>query len=150
MLNIKTIAGTGSHILIPYSAIDNCNYSFRWDNVTIHESLTGAAAAGPYCGNTIPTSYTSSGNWAMIIFISDSFVTKLGFEISYSCEVISSTTSTTTTTISTTTKYTTGTTTPTTTTGTSGYCGKKYCLSFKKKSYLYHNYAIHQLICQAT
>lgn len=104
--------------------ICNCYYPFRWDNVTIHESLTGAATAGPYCGDTVPPSYTSYGNWAAIKFISDSLVTKNGFEISYNCEVISSTTSTTTT--STTTKYTTGTTTPTTTTGTSGYCGKKY------------------------
>ena len=106
----------------------NCTYFFRWDNVTIYESLTGAAAAGPYCGNTIPPSYTSSGNWAAIEFISDNYVTKSGFEISYSCEVIGSTTSTTTTTK--TTKFTTGTTTPTTTTETSGDCGKTYCLSF--------------------
>ena len=141
MLNIMTIACKRSHILIPYSAIDNCNYSCRWDNVTIHESLTGAAAAGPYCGNngtTLPPSYTSSGNWAAIKFISDSLVTRFGFEISYSCTTSTTTTtiSTTTkytsgtTTTSTTTKYTSGTTTPTTTTGTSGYCGKNYCLSF--------------------
>ena len=114
--------------VIPYSAIDNCNYSFRWDNVTIHESLTGAAAAGPYCGDTIPPSYTSSGNWAAIKFISDYIVMKKGFEISYSCA-----TSTTTTTISTTTKYTSGTTTPTTT--GPYYCGKKYCLSFLKNHF---------------
>ena len=125
-LNYIAIASKRSHILIAYSAIDNCNYSFRWDSVTIHESLTGAAAAGPYCGDTIPPSYTSSGNWAAIKFISDYIVMKKGFEISYSCA-----TSTTTTTISTTTKYTSGTTTPTTTTGTY-YCGKKYCLSFLK------------------
>ena len=130
MLNIMTIACKRSHILVPYFGINNCNYSFRWDNVTIHESLTGAAAAGPYCGDTIPPSYTSSGNWAAIKFISDSLVTKYGFEISYSCA-----TSTTTTTVSTTTKFTSGTTTPTTTpTTTTGtyYCGKNYCLSFLK------------------
>ena len=126
MLNYIAIASKRSHILIAYSAIDNCNYSFRWDSVTIHESLTGAPAAGPYCGDTIPPSYTSSGNWAAIKFSSDALVMKQGFEISYSC-----TTGSTTTTTSTTTKYTSGTTTPSTTTGTY-YCGKKYCLSFLK------------------
>ena len=128
MLNIMTIACKRSHILVPYFGINNCNYSFRWDNVTIHESLTGAAAAGPYCGSTIPPSYTSSGNWAAIKFISDSLVMKKGFEISYNCA-----TATTTTTISTTTKYTSGTTTPTTT--GPYYCGKKYCLSFLKNHF---------------
>ena len=121
------IASKRSHILIAYSAIDNCNYSFRWDSVTVHESLTGAPAAGPYCGSTIPPSYTSSGNWAAIKFISDTLVTKKGFKLSYSCAA-----STTTTTISTTITYTTHTTTPTPTTTGTYYCGKKYCLSFLK------------------
>ena len=125
-MNYIAIASKRPHILIAYSAIDNCNYSFRWDSVTIHESLTGAAAAGPYCGDTIPPSYTSSGNWAAIKFISDYIVMKKGFEISYSCATSTKTTTISTTT-STTTKYTTHTTTPTTTTGTDS-CGKNYCL----------------------
>lgn len=127
----------------------------RWDNVTIYESLTGTPAAGPYCGYTIPSpsTYTSSGNWAAIKFISDVYVAKYGFQISYSCKAVGSTTSTTTTTVSTTSKNTAVTTTfkaPSTTTGISGDCGKKHCLSYIKESYLYHNYFIHQLICQAT
>ena len=75
------------------------SFSFSWDRVTIYESLTSASAgspvsAGPYCGSTIPPKYKSTGDLAVVVFISDYSVTKTGFEISYVCKNITNTTTT--------------------------------------------------------
>ena len=65
-------------------------YNFRWDSVTISEDsadpITGALSAGPFCGDTIPATYTSAWEYAAIVFISDPSETKPGFEISYQCK----------------------------------------------------------------
>ena len=59
----------------------------RWDNVTISEDpVNGVVSDGPFCGNEIPPTYTSSGDYAAVIFSSDGLVSGSGFEISYTCK----------------------------------------------------------------
>jgi len=70
-----------------------------WDNVTLYEESTGSnPAAGPYCGPNIPVSYESIGDKVRLEFISDGSVTRSGFQLSYTCGEVPTTTSTTSTT----------------------------------------------------
>ena len=64
----------------------NNQIDFRWDNVTIYEDRgSQKVSAGPFCGSTVPDGYTTSGNYAGVLFTSDSFVDGPGFEMLYAC-----------------------------------------------------------------
>ena len=50
-------------------------YLYSWDSVTIYEGpTTGTPSAGPYCGSTLPPSYTSTEMYAAVKFVSDHVV----------------------------------------------------------------------------
>ena len=84
VLNIKS--GVQGLLFILNYAIWNC-YVYRFDNVTIYNGKnSGAPSLGTFCGNVIPDTYTSSGRWAAIEFISDAGNQNQGFEMSYSCK----------------------------------------------------------------
>ena len=95
-------------------------YLYSWDSVTIYEGpTTGTSSAGPYCGSTLPPSYTSTEMYAAVKFVSDHVVVDDGFSASYSCIAVPTIAPTTTV--------------NTTTQEPSGECGKnllrnKICL----------------------
>ena len=55
--------------------------------MTIYEGvITGASSAGPFCGLVNPPTYTSTSNYAGVLFQSDMSKASAGFEISYACK----------------------------------------------------------------
>ena len=77
----NTVYTTSSSFIFLNNQVD-----FRWDNVTIYDKKgSQKVSAGPFCGNTVPDGYTTSGNYAGVMFTSDGFVDGPGFEIIYAC-----------------------------------------------------------------
>jgi len=59
----------------------------EFDNVTIYDGPdSGAPTFGTFCGTDIPSTYTSSGRYAAVVFISDISEKRQGFEMSYTCK----------------------------------------------------------------
>ena len=62
-------------------------YFYSWDYLNIYEedSASNFPAAGPYCGNTLPPSYTSVQMAVVVNFVSDYIINDAGFHASYNC-----------------------------------------------------------------